>query len=202
MPFKIITVPFDREKACFLEEELNKFCLNKTILSYKAEFFQNCTGAYWSVFIEYEQVLEASDPGNYQLNAPQQLLLTRLKEWRKQKAEETGVPVYVICTNKQAIDLIKKAPKTIEAAKVGIENALTSEDWEGALSLLEEANGNGYLEEGWYSEKKIAAEKGKLVRGGGVLQPAQPQGGFDASLQRQRYKMQFQRQRLQSAQRS
>ena len=117
MPFKIITVPFDREKACFLEEELNKFCLNKTILSYKAEFFQNCTGAYWSVFLGYEQVLEAGDPGNSQLNALQQLLLTRVKEWRKQKTEETGVPVYVIGTNKQAIDLVKKAPRTIEAMK-------------------------------------------------------------------------------------
>ncbi len=45
MPFKIITVPFDREKACFLEEELSKFCLNKTIRFYKPEFFQDGRGA-------------------------------------------------------------------------------------------------------------------------------------------------------------
>ncbi len=62
-------------------------------------------------------MLEAGDPGNSQLNALQQLLLTRVKEWRKQKTEETGVPVYVIGTNKQAIDLVKKAPRTIEAMK-------------------------------------------------------------------------------------
>ena len=117
MPFKIVTVPFDREKACFLEEELNKFCLNKSVLSHRAEFFQNTTGAYWSDFLEYEQVLRESAPGLPELNAAEQLLLKRLKEWRKQKAEEIGVPVYVICTNKQAVGLVKKAPRTIEALK-------------------------------------------------------------------------------------
>ncbi len=100
-----------------MEEELNKFCLNKTILSLKAELFQNGKGAYWSIFLEYEKVLEESGTDNSNLNAPEQLLLKRLREWWKQKAEESGVPVYVICTNKQAIDLIKKAPKTIEALK-------------------------------------------------------------------------------------
>ncbi len=43
-----------------MEEELNKFCLNKTIISYKTEFFQNGHGAYWSIFLEYEKVLEES----------------------------------------------------------------------------------------------------------------------------------------------
>ncbi len=49
------------------------------------------------------------------MNAPQQLFFKRLREWRKQKAEEHGVPVYVICGNKQAVELIMRASKTIEA---------------------------------------------------------------------------------------
>jgi superfamily II DNA helicase RecQ len=117
MPFKIITIPFNREKGCFLEEELNKFCLNKTVRSYEAKFFQDGGGAYWSVFLEYEEVLEASGVDDFRLNDSQQLLLKRLREWRRKKAEDNGVPVYVICTNKQALELVKKAPKTIEALK-------------------------------------------------------------------------------------
>jgi hypothetical protein len=31
MPFKIITIPFDPEKECFLEQDLNDFCLNKKL---------------------------------------------------------------------------------------------------------------------------------------------------------------------------
>ena len=32
MPFKIITIPFEAGKDSFVEEDLNKFCLNKRIL--------------------------------------------------------------------------------------------------------------------------------------------------------------------------
>ena len=62
-------------------------------------------------------MLEQNDPGNTQLDASQQLLFKCLREWRKQKAEDIRVPVYIICTNKQAMELVKKAPKTIEALK-------------------------------------------------------------------------------------
>jgi len=41
MPFKIITVPFDREKEASFEDEINKFCLNKKINHYRVEFFMN-----------------------------------------------------------------------------------------------------------------------------------------------------------------
>jgi len=41
MAFRIITVPFVPEQEGFAEEALNEFCLNKKILSFKAEFFAN-----------------------------------------------------------------------------------------------------------------------------------------------------------------
>ena len=116
MPFKIITVPFDAERVCFVEETLNAFCLNKTVVGYKAEFFQDGTGSYWTVFLEYKQVLEIGGKAE-PLSSEQLLLLKRLREWRKEKADETGVPVYVIYTNKQATELVKKGPKSLEALK-------------------------------------------------------------------------------------
>ena len=51
----------------------------------------------------------------------------------------------------------------IAEAKTGIEQAIEEEKWTEALTLLEEANENDYLEEYWYSEKKTAAEEGKRV---------------------------------------
>lgn len=37
MPFRIITVPFDPGTGCFPEEGLDRFCLNKRIVSSRAE---------------------------------------------------------------------------------------------------------------------------------------------------------------------
>ena len=47
----------------------------------------------------------------------QKLLFERLREWRKQKAEEKRFPVYVVCNNSQLTAIVKEAPKTIEALK-------------------------------------------------------------------------------------
>ena len=114
--FKIVTIPFDEGRRCFLEEELNKFCLNKTIKDYKAEFFQSSKDAYWTIFIEYETVLN-DNVEDIAFTDAQKLLFERLREWRKQKAEEKRFPVYVVCNNSQLTAIVKEAPKTIEALK-------------------------------------------------------------------------------------
>ncbi|MBA7669022.1 hypothetical protein ES703_77148 [subsurface metagenome] len=110
MAFKIITISFDNEKESFLEEELNRFFLNKRILDYYVEFFSTFNKAYRTVFIEYEQVIdkESKEAGN--LSEEEELFYKRLREWRKQKAEEIGLPVYIICTNNQLRDVVKEVP--------------------------------------------------------------------------------------------
>lgn len=116
MQFKIITVRFDDNKESFLEDELNQFLLNKQVKEWKAEFFNLNGKAYWSVFVAYEAVLgPASIPG--QLSEPEQLLFKRLREWRKQRAESDGVPVFIIANNSELAAVVKSAPKSIEALK-------------------------------------------------------------------------------------
>ena len=58
MPYQIITMPFDRAGKVFVPDELNRFCLNKNILSRKIEFFTHDELPYWSVLLEYETILE------------------------------------------------------------------------------------------------------------------------------------------------
>jgi len=116
--YKIITIPFDRKTKGFDDEPLNRFILNKTVHSLKTKFFKDGDELYWTVFIEYEPVLEETaeniDDG---LDEPQRMLLSRLKQWRKERAEKGGVPVYIIGTNKEFTDIVKTAPKTLEALK-------------------------------------------------------------------------------------
>ena len=51
------------------------------------------------------------------LNEAETLLFEKLRVWRKEKAEQKGFPVYVICNNSQLKALVKDAPKTMEALK-------------------------------------------------------------------------------------
>ncbi len=61
MAFAISAIPFDPITKSFHPEELNRFCLNKKIMAKRVEFFKDGEEAYWSVFLEYETVLE--EPG-------------------------------------------------------------------------------------------------------------------------------------------
>lgn len=118
MSIRIFTIPFEAGKESFIEEEINKFCLNKKVIRMEPQFFINDKRAYWTVFVEYEEVLENEKPQTQTaLDEPEKLLYKRLAQWRKSKAESEGVPVYIVSTNSELVDLIKKAPKSLETLK-------------------------------------------------------------------------------------
>jgi superfamily II DNA helicase RecQ len=116
--FKIITIPFDRQKQGFDEEILNRFVINKRIISCRSEFFQDSDDTFWTVFLEYDPLLERTgDKATLSLNEPQKLLCERLKAWRKETAEKNGVPVFIIATNRELVDVTRQAPVSLEALK-------------------------------------------------------------------------------------
>jgi superfamily II DNA helicase RecQ len=118
MPMHIFTVPFDPENEVFQDEDLRKFLLNKRVRALRPEFFQLHDRAYWSVFVEYDVVGPAAAGREVErLNEPQRLLFQRLREWRKETAEQAGFPVYVIATNSQLEQLAVQAPRTLEALR-------------------------------------------------------------------------------------
>ncbi len=116
--FKIITIPFDREKEGFNEDLLNRFVLNKRLSAYQSEFFRDGDDSYWTVFIEYETVLEKpTEKESLLLTEPQKLLMERLRAWRREAAEKTGVPVFIVATNRELVDVIRLAPVSLESLK-------------------------------------------------------------------------------------
>jgi superfamily II DNA helicase RecQ len=116
--FRIVVIPFDCRKEIFDEDILNRAIINKHVKAYQASFFQCGGKRYWSVFIEYDPVIEPSRPDESEgLDEAQQLLLSRLKAWRKQRAEQDGLPVFIIATNKELVDIVRNAPATLEALK-------------------------------------------------------------------------------------
>lgn len=117
MPVRIITIPFDPDKELFSDEDLCRFLLDKRILALHPKFFQVRDRPYWTVFIEYETVVSQDEPKADHLDEAQRLLLQRLKEWRKETAGAEGVPVFIVATNKQLMEVVRRAPGNLEALR-------------------------------------------------------------------------------------
>lgn len=117
MAIRIMTIPFDPKQKGFSDEDLSKFLLNKEVTSVRPEFFQRNGEAYWTLYIEYENVLEQKYREVNMLDAPQRMLFQRLREWRKEKAEQEGIPVFIIANNRELLALVKEAPQTLEALR-------------------------------------------------------------------------------------
>ena len=115
--FKIIVVPFNNRTELFDTEDLNQFIFNKKVKHYQVHFFQNNGKSYWTIFLEYEPLIEPAKNDKTHLNEADQLFYEKLREWRKETAEEAGIPVYVISTNSQLLEIVKQKPQTLEALK-------------------------------------------------------------------------------------
>jgi superfamily II DNA helicase RecQ len=118
MPTKIITVNFDRTSESFDDSVLTKFLLNKHVTTLRPEFFVENGKSYWSFFVEYEVVGANEVSKQSGLNPKQQILYQKLYEWRKQKAMEMKVPVFIISTNKNLNDIAMQMPQTLQALKL------------------------------------------------------------------------------------
>ena len=112
MEVKLITLFFDPGRADFNREELEDFCLNKQIHQVEGHFFEHQGCPYWTFLLKYELVL---DPETKlpPLDPEAMKLMLLLKAWRREKAGEVGYPPYLICTNKQFVEMIKHKVQSI-----------------------------------------------------------------------------------------
>jgi superfamily II DNA helicase RecQ len=115
--YEIITIPFNSITKTFNTDDLNAFCVNKKVISTKIEFFQDEKHACWTVFLEYEPILEKNGDVPSGLTEAGRLCYEKLREWRKETAEKEGIPPYVIAKNSQLGEIVKKEIKTLEALK-------------------------------------------------------------------------------------
>ena len=117
MSYEIINIPLSPATKSFNTEELNKFCLNKKIITTQVEFFQQDNSAFWTVFIEYDTILETIGKETDGLTEAGRICFEELRRWRKEMAEKEGIPPFVIAKNSHFIDIINKETTTIEALK-------------------------------------------------------------------------------------
>ncbi len=125
MAFTIITIPFEEKLRGFDGELLEKFCMNKYIHQMYTHFFTNSLGAYWTFMLEYEIAVgskkkdvatgkKESEELTKELNDPQKLLYDKLRHWRNDKADEEGIPPFVIAKNSDLVLIVKEKVNTMK----------------------------------------------------------------------------------------
>lgn len=100
------------------EEKLNIFLRQNRVLNVHREFVQDQQNPHWCLLVEY--LNPANSPsgttgkttGKNRIDYKELLspgdfaVFAELRDWRKQQAEESGVPVYAIFTNQQLAEMV------------------------------------------------------------------------------------------------
>jgi superfamily II DNA helicase RecQ len=115
MAIRMFAIPFDSHQEVFHDDDLQKFLLNKQVRTIQSEFFRQHDRAYWAIYIEYDAVLKDAAQEADTFDEPQRLLFKRFREWRREKAEQQGFPVFLIATNRELRDLVTQAPRSVQA---------------------------------------------------------------------------------------
>lgn len=119
---QIFTIPFNPDTQGFSTELVNRFCQSKVIHDVSKEFFQQNHRSYWSILIEYDEITgelpKQQVKQKVTLSDKDQKLFDTIRQWRKAKSVEQGVPVYIIMTNRIAFELVEKKPRTLEELKL------------------------------------------------------------------------------------
>lgn len=119
MALHILTIPFNPAQAVFDDESVARFLINKRVQRLEPAFFIHEGKPYWSVYVEYEPILTADEKPilKQSLTDGQATLLSKLRQWRKERADKDGVPVFIVATNKHLEQVILKQPRTLEGLR-------------------------------------------------------------------------------------
>ncbi|MDG1906279.1 MAG: HRDC domain-containing protein [Arenicella sp.] len=100
------------------ESSLNLFLRQHRVLKVHREFVQDQQNAYWSLLVEYLDSAQGLSEGDRKSTSKSRVdykevlspenfaVFAKLRDWRKQQAEEVGVPVYAIFTNQQLAEMV------------------------------------------------------------------------------------------------
>lgn len=105
MKIKILTLKFDADRGEFDQTKLNKFIEENNVTTLKGELFEQNGDKYWSILLHYEKA-------KVTLNDDDRKLYDFIRNWRSEKAREKGLPVYIILTNEQIVQIIRIKPVT------------------------------------------------------------------------------------------
>jgi superfamily II DNA helicase RecQ len=144
MRVKLFTFRYSATLGGFDDTPLAEFIRDKEVLSFREHFFQAnevahlaCVVAYQDAVVSREdleaareippRVLRPGSPGGRRraerdrpdpcagLAEPERVLFNTLREWRARKAHEEGVPPYLVFTNRELLEIVRRRPESANA---------------------------------------------------------------------------------------
>ncbi len=115
LQYKFFTIPLHEAEE--LEVELNRFLRSVRVVQVQRQFVDQGEYSRWALLVEYMSDTVPAETGSGEgkkksvdykqvLSFEDFEIFVRLREWRKFKAAEEGVPVYIIFTNEQLAKII------------------------------------------------------------------------------------------------
>ena len=124
---RILTLSFDERLERFDDASVQVFLADKELVTLRDHFFIHEGRPYMSLILTYR----VSDPelppstAKVPLPRPKQRevwrelleprdvpLFNTLREWRGERSKADGVPRYVICTNRELAEVVRKRPQS------------------------------------------------------------------------------------------
>jgi superfamily II DNA helicase RecQ len=125
MQLKLFIVPV--KNLSLPEGEMNAFLRSHRVLAVRKEFVTDGENSFWTFCVEYLESAPAgiASPGSKlpkvdykEVLKPEEFeVFSRLRDWRKGVAEKDSVPVYVVFTNEQLAEMVKRRVSTKAALK-------------------------------------------------------------------------------------
>ncbi len=146
MQYKCFKIPLCNPSE--FEGDLNKFLLSHRIIKVDKQFFSDNESSQWIFCIEYQERNNVPDKNNVKkskidykdiLSEVDFEKFAKLREWRKDKSQKIGVPLYAIFHNEHLAEIakLKELTKVSIASINGIGEEKTDKYFEEVLSILE-----------------------------------------------------------------
>ncbi len=150
MRLKFFTIPvFEAEDA---EQVLNRFLAAHRILAVDSQFIADGINSVWAISVHYEQGGERPAPikrgkVDYKelLSEQDFIVYSRLRELRKQLAQQEGVPVYALFTNEQMAAIVQQRVASLAQLQAieGVGEGRVGKYGKAFLNLLQSALSEG-----------------------------------------------------------
>ena len=118
MPLKFFLIPIrDIETS---EQELNGFTGSQRVLSIERNWVGVGLNSFWSICVDYLLPSSGGSPFNTKpsnrtrtdyreiLSPDEFSLFAKLRDWRKEIAQQEAVPVYTVFTNEQLAQMVQR----------------------------------------------------------------------------------------------
>lgn len=129
MLIKVISISFDSIFGGFNDEEVRNFLKDKELISANDYLFIKNDVPYLTFVIRYfphrqeiEQKIQSQSTNKNQrsdeawknlLTDADMGLFNLLRDWRSQRSKKEGLPPYILFTNQQLANIVKKKPQTL-----------------------------------------------------------------------------------------